>query len=214
MVGDDLSSPITTRAFTPFLVGAGLSATLFALKSEISHPFQQSITTHRPLDGVAKLGDWAGRCYPNLIYAGYGALSGLLGHERGYTRAEEMFFATAYSGLVTSILKVSFQEGRPNNPVDKKGMPSGHATTAFAFAGVVGAEHPWYIGVPAYALATITAYSRINDNKHYLHDVVAGANIGISYALGVYYNRQEPGGGIFSQNSGWPTFSILPTDQL
>jgi hypothetical protein len=214
-IGEDFASPWTTDARTPLLVGAGLSVALFALKAEISNPVQQSITTHRPLDKLAGFGNWAGQIYPNLIYCGYGLLAGLLGSERGYLRAEEMFLATAYSGAVTSVLKVTFREGRPNNPVDKKSMPSGHATTAFSFAGVVGAEHPWYIAVPAYGIAAIVGYARINDNKHYLHDVIAGGTIGLSYALGVYYRRREPGGALFVKKpSPWPTFSVAPTEGL
>lgn len=214
-IGEDLISPWTTKALTPFLVGAGLAATVYALKAEISYPVQRSITTHRPLDGLAGFGDWSGRIYPNLIYTGYALLSGALGNKRGYLRAEEMILATAYSGGLTSLLKVTFREGRPNNPADKKSFPSGHATTAFAFAGVVGAEHEWYIAVPAYAIATITAYSRINDNKHYLHDVIAGGTIGLAYALGVYYRRLE-GESLSGVKvaSSVPTFTILPTDNL
>ncbi len=213
-MADDVTSPVTTRALTPFLVGAGLSLTLFALKAEISNPLQESITTHRPLDKWAGLGNWAGQIYPNLIYTGYALASAALGNERGLLRAEEMVLATAYSGIITNILKVGFREGRPNNPVDKKSMPSGHSTTAFAFAGIIGAEHPLYVAVPAYALATLTAYARINDNKHYLHDVVAGATIGLSYALGVYYNRQKPPASAGSTGSAWPTFTVLPAEEL
>lgn len=215
-MGADLASPVTTPAITPFLVGTGLAVTFFALKSEISHPLQQSITTHRPLDKYAKLGDFFGKVYPNLIYVGYGLIAGWAGSERGFLRAEEMALATAYSGVVTSILKVGFREARPNSPdgADKKSMPSGHATTAFAFAGIIGVEHPWYIAVPAYALAVNTAYSRINDNKHYLHDVVAGATIGLSYALGVYYKRLDRAGGGEKTASLWPTFTVLPAESL
>ncbi len=202
---------MTTRALTPLLIGAGLSLTLYALKAEISHPVQRNITRDRPLDKWASLGDWAGKVYPNLIYTGYGVLAGLLGSERGYLRAEEMFLATAYSGIATSILKVTFQEGRPNNPVDRKSMPSGPTTAAFSFAGVIGAEHEWYVAVPAYALATLVGYSRINDNKHYLHDVTAGATVGLSYALGVYYRRQE-GDSLVARKSPWPTIQVVPLD--
>ena len=31
----------------------------------------------------------------------------------------------------------------------------------------------------------------MNDNQHYLHDVLAGATIGISYGMGIYYRNQE-----------------------
>jgi membrane-associated phospholipid phosphatase len=216
-VGEDLISPVTTDALTPLLIGTSLSITLYALRAQISDPFQTSISTHRPLDKLAGFGNWAGQVYPNLIYSGYGVLSGLLGSERGYLRAEEMALATAYSGVVTNGLKVVFLEERPNSQhgEDKKAMPSGHATTAFAFAGIVGAEHPWYFAVPAYAMATITCYARINDNKHYLHDVVAGGTIGLAYALGVYYKRKERDWKLEAvKESPWPTFSILPTENM
>jgi hypothetical protein len=215
-IGEDVASPVTTDALTPFLVGAGLSLSLYVLRAEISNPVQQSITTHRPLNKLAGFGNWSGQVYPNLIYMGYGILAGLLGHERGYLRAEEMALATIYSGGVTSVLKVTFREARPNSPDgrDKKSMPSGHATTAFAFAGIVGAEHEWYFAVPAYAMAAIVGYARINDNKHYLHDVVAGGTIGLSYALGVYYKRRDRNWKLEAERSRWPTFSVLPSEGL
>lgn len=190
-IGTDLASPVTTDAWLPLTIGGVLTLGLFASKSETSHPFQETITARRPLDKYAKLGDWTGKMYPNMIYTGAALLSAAFGHERGLVRAEEMALASIYSGLVTSLFKPIFREGRPNNPVDKKSFPSGHSTTAFAFAGIVGAEHGVWAAIPAYILATNTAYSRINDNKHYLHDVVGGATIGLSYALGIYYVRKE-----------------------
>lgn len=39
----------------------------------------------------------------------------------------------------------------------------------------------------AFTLAGFVAYSRINDNAHYLHDVVGGAVIGTGYGLGLHY---------------------------
>lgn len=217
-VGQDLISPVTTDALTPLLIGAGLSVSLYVLRAQISDPLQHSIYTHTPLNGLAGFGNWAGQVYPNLIYCGYGVLSGLLGSERGYLRAEEMALATAYSGGVTSILKNTFREARPNSPdgADKHSMPSGHATTAFTFAGIVGAEHPWYFAVPAYTMAAITGYARINDNKHYLHDVIAGGTIGLSYALGVYYKRKERNGALeaVENRNTTPTFSVLPSENM
>ena len=190
-IGNDLASPVTTDAWVPFAIGSGLTLALFATKSETSHPFQEKITRDRPLDKYAKFGDWAGKMYPNMIYTGAALLSAAFGHERGLVRAEEMALASIYSGSVAALMKITFQEGRPNNPVDRKSFPSGHATTAFAFAGIVGAEHGVWAAIPAYIIATNTAYSRINDNKHYLHDVVGGATLGLSYALGIYYIRKE-----------------------
>ena len=52
-------------------------------------------------------------------------------------------------------------------------------------------EHEWYWGVGAYTMATIVAVSRMNDNAHYLHDVVFGSTIGLTYGLALYYQSQN-----------------------
>ena len=73
----------------------------------------------------------------------------------------------------------------------KSSFPSGHATTAFAFAGVIAAEHGWVYGTPAMLLAAFVGYSRINDNQHRTHDVIAGATIGLTSAYGIYLAHQK-----------------------
>lgn len=60
-------------------------------------------------------------------------------------------------------------------------LPSGHATMAFALATSLADEirRPWASAL-LYAGATGTAWSRLNDHKHWLSDVVAGAAVGIT----------------------------------
>ena len=83
---------------------------------------------------------------------------------------------------------MTVREPRPYDGSVRTSFPSGHSTTAFAFASYVTAEHGILpFGVFATGLATLTAASRMNDNKHYLHDVVAGATIGTAYGLGLHY---------------------------
>ena len=40
-------------------------------------------------------------------------------------------------------------------------------------------RYGWEYGIPAYAAASFVAYSRVEANEHYPHDVIAGAAIGI-----------------------------------
>jgi membrane-associated phospholipid phosphatase len=59
--------------------------------------------------------------------------------------------------------------------------PSGHTVTAFALAtGVSDEVHSTPVTIGLYTLATAVGWSRMNDNKHWLSDVVAGAAIGIT----------------------------------
>jgi membrane-associated phospholipid phosphatase len=62
-------------------------------------------------------------------------------------------------------------------------FPSGHATMAFALATSLAEEidRPWATAV-LYAGATGTAWSRLNDHRHWLSDVLAGATVGITAA--------------------------------
>ena len=59
-------------------------------------------------------------------------------------------------------------------------FPSGHTTVSFAVATVMASEYRDHRIVPpvAYGLASLVAFSRVNDNAHWLSDVIVGAAIG------------------------------------
>ncbi len=96
--------------------------------------------------------------------------------------------ACLIAGLMTDILKPVFGRLRPyqsdNETVfqpftNNVSFPSGHATVAFAFASVVSARSSgWIIPTASYTLASLVAYSRVNDHQHFPSDVVAGGLIG------------------------------------
>lgn len=77
----------------------------------------------------------------------------------------------------TGLLKVTVARERPNGE-DERSFPSGHASNAFALATVAERHYGWKAGVPAYALAGVIAASRVEQGKHFLSDVVAGATLG------------------------------------
>ena len=74
-------------------------------------------------------------------------------------------------------LKYTIEERRPNGGTQS--FPSGHSSVAFASAEFMRKRYGWAYGVPAYAAASFVAYSRVEARDHYVHDVVAGAGIGI-----------------------------------
>ncbi len=194
-VGRDLASPVTTSASEVLWPGLGVESVLLLTQSQFSDKIQPQIAREQPLGSTSNFGNIMGKLVPNALYAG-----GMLGYYEwsgsslALRRAILMFKATLYAGLVTDSLKVITRERRPNGSSDLASFPSGHTTVAFAFASVVGAEHAWYYGVGAYALASFVGFSRMNDNKHYLHDVAAGALIGTVYGLGLYNRDIEKNG--------------------
>jgi membrane-associated phospholipid phosphatase len=90
-----------------------------------------------------------------------------------YDMAQALIVDTAWTG----ILKYSLHRQRPDG-TDYLSLPSGHSSAAFALATVAERHYGWKAGLPAYALAAGIGLSRIESNKHYLSDVIAGATIG------------------------------------
>ncbi len=207
----DLASPVTTKSNLILYSGALLSVASLLYENGSNEDLQKGVSRAKPLGESSKIGDLAGQLIPNAVYTlgmlgAYELSDDLSFKSKSLHRAFFMFESTLYAGVATTLLKTVVKEQRPNQ-ADYHSFPSGHSTTAFAFAAVVGLEHEWYYSVPAYALAGFVAFSRLNDNAHYLHDTIAGATVGLSYAYGIWYNRHP------AANSN-AQFFVVPTDDL
>lgn len=202
---EDAISPFNTDAIHILEIGGALTLTTLLFKDTFKEDFQKDISDHRPLGKSSKIGDFLGHSVPNIAYAL--AMVGdyyFTKDKASLERAILMTKATLYSGALTDVTKRIVKETRPNGGAFS--FPSGHATTAFAFSSIVAMEHslPW--GIAANAMAAFVGFSRINDNAHYLHDVIAGATVGAMYGVGVYNaskNRE-------AKQSSTSVFMVLP----
>jgi membrane-associated phospholipid phosphatase len=88
-----------------------------------------------------------------------------------------LFRAQLVSQTTAQILKLASNRTRPDGT--SLSFPSGHSASMFATATVLQSEFGWKAGVPAYAAAAWVAASRVQGNRHYLSDVIAGATLGI-----------------------------------
>ncbi len=96
------------------------------------------------------------------------------------------------AGVTTAVFKRGMGRLRPSETTDPyvfkpftqhDAFPSGHSTLAFALATSLGEEvHNRWVTAALYAGATGTAWSRLNDHRHWLSDVMAGAAVGITAA--------------------------------
>jgi membrane-associated phospholipid phosphatase len=91
--------------------------------------------------------------------------------------------SAALSMGTTFALKYTIHKTRPNG--ENHSFPSGHATISFSSAEFMRKRYGLEYGLPAYALATFVAYSRVAAGQHYTMDVIGGAAVGIlsSYLL-------------------------------
>jgi membrane-associated phospholipid phosphatase len=81
------------------------------------------------------------------------------------------------NGLITVGMKRAFGRERPNGSCCES-FPSGHTSHSFTMASIANELYGKNIGFVTYGLATLVAVSRMNDNKHYLSDVIFGAALG------------------------------------
>ena len=86
-------------------------------------------------------------------------------------------FSMGANHVVTRVLKNVIEEERPDESNDKS-FPSGHTSASFAAAATLHKRHGWEIGVPAHLVAAFVGVARVKADKHFVHDVVAGAAIG------------------------------------
>lgn len=186
---NEISSPIQNpHARTAAIIGSSVLGILLIFEDSIIDPTQEEAIETNSLGSSERTIQLMGEVVPNAIYS-----LGMLGsyyffkdkdQAENLESAEVMLKASAYAALVTNILKYTIRQKRPASE-HRDSFPSGHTTMAFAFASVIAQRHQWYFGVPAYLLAGLVGFQRMNGNNHYLHDVVAGATIGTAFGIGI-----------------------------
>src|SRR5207244_3846673 len=108
---------------------------------------------------------------------------------RAKTTALDSISATAIaSGIVTNSFKYVIGRGRPTDghgaynfrPFSgQDSFSSGHTTEAFALASVISEHYDTlWVEITSYGLASMVGYARLNHNRHWPSDVLAGAAIG------------------------------------
>jgi membrane-associated phospholipid phosphatase len=148
----------------------------------------------RRTDGSRQLGDFDEPIqlvgHPGMHFAAAGVLwltsavaKDLKTHEFARTLAQ----ALAVNGISTMALKVSANTTAPNG--DEMAWPSGHTSSAFTTAAVVNEYYGPLAGIPAFAVAGLVGYQRIDSRVHDFSDVVFGAMLG--YVVGTSIARDK-----------------------
>lgn len=103
------------------------------------------------------------------------AATAVQGDGRG---AVQWFWSGATTLTFVGVGKAFGEKTRPDD-TSATSYPSGHTAWAFWGASFLDSRYGPQWGIPAYALAALTAYSRIEADKHYPDDVLAGASIAL-----------------------------------
>ena len=180
-LGDFLDSHLSADAWREDVRDGylGTSAVLFpaglALGAGAIAPWDHTIERHVP--GASQA---LGNVTLLTLIAG-AASAGFLAPREGRDPSGERWTIAetfAVNSAATFALNVTVRRARPGSDRHSS-FPSGHASTAFAAATLIdrNSGHAW--GIPAYALAAVTAVSRVESGRHYPSDVLAGAALGV-----------------------------------
>jgi len=135
-----------------------------------------------------------GNAFGNPVYvapvlaAGWAA--GKLAHSEAVSQAAyRAVLSGALAGTISAAIKIAVGRARPFQGGDPSqfrafsrldaSFPSGHTTFAMAIASSLAHSiKPHWPAVLLYGATAVTGFARINDDKHWLSDVAAGAVIG------------------------------------
>ncbi len=133
--------------------------------------FLSSLSIYCQNDGLETSGDIILYTLPAI------ALGSTL-FQKDYKGTAEFGKGFALNQIITFGLKFAIDKERPNME-NNNSFPSAHTSTTFQSAAFIQKRYGWKYGIPAYALASYTGFTRIETDKHDIIDVVAGAIIGI-----------------------------------
>lgn len=159
-----------------------------AAVDELFTELRGNATVDHVMYGASALGDFS------LIWHIAGTTEALRGRQREAVRLA--LALGAESVLINGVVKSFFNRHRPAWEIERprklrkprsSSFPSGHATSAFMAATLLGRGRPVTTKAAWYALATVVAASRVHVKIHHASDVVGGAVIGV--ALGAAVGR-------------------------
>jgi membrane-associated phospholipid phosphatase len=147
---------------------------------------------------------WGELYSPVVLFAGFAAHSLITKDMSTRKVAYEIGQASLYTGAITYMLKTAFGRARPYmnegtssfHPFsfddDYHSFPGGHTATAFVLSTVLSRNAgPTWLKILAYVPATITPFSRIYEDKHWVSSNFFGGLLGYFVATWVVDTHEK-----------------------
>lgn len=151
-----------------FTGGVAVAASILVAWSPAAIP-----ETSQSAKDLAEIGDWVQILVPASGYLG----TWITGDKQG---AYQLTKALAGAGISAHLFKQIAERGRPDAS-DARSFPSGHTTAAFGGSEFIRQRWGNAWGIPATVAAAFVGWTRINANKHFRDDVLAGMSNGLMW---------------------------------
>lgn len=170
----------------------------------VAHQYDQKVKNYfnreeRLGKTLTDFGNSFGTRYVNVMIAG---IQMIWDPSNGLAHIEGLLGTT----IMVLAMKNSIHRTRPNGE-NEDSFPSGHTSAAFSSSGSLGYAYGYKAAIPAYLITSLTFLARLEDNKHWLSDLVVATSIGIFWgrASGVHHHYLSP---IFLKEGGGVHFSM------
>ena len=177
-----------------WLLGGAAIAALSAKQFKIDMKVKEYVQSHKILsDPISHFGDEMGGTWGHWILWSSIITSSKIKKESNKKFMSKIQYSTlamVSNGLITVGMKRAFGRERPKGSCCDS-FPSGHTSHSFTMASIANELYGKNIGLISYGLATLVAVSRMNDEKHYLSDVIFGAGLGTAVGRAFAKNYQK-----------------------
>lgn len=164
------------------VLGGALLAASIGIRQGLDSDVRSKTAEHprRWGDGSRALGHFGEVQYQLPVIAGVWATGLWTGDAQLQDFNRSLINAYALTGLSTLAIKGITNTDRPDPDWNngRFGFPSFHVASTFAIAATVEEYYGWKAGLPAYTMAGLIGFSRIDERDHDLSDVVFGAGLG------------------------------------
>lgn len=171
----------TNAAYLAVALGGAI-----AIRQDLDDEIREQTAGHpeRWGEGTKFLGKIGEAPYQVPVLLGFYAYSVRRQDDELHDLMTTMISAYTLSGLTTVAIKGIANTDRPSDEWNggQFGFPSFHTASTFTIAAVLDEYYGCRAGLPAYTLAGLVSWSRIDERDHDLSDVVFGAAMG--YVIG------------------------------
>lgn len=153
------------------------------IRDDVDHKVRQETAEH-PLrwgEGSEVLRQFGEFSYQVPFLAGVYAASLWTQDETLHEFSSATICAYGLTAISTVTIKGITDTHRPTTEFQNGdyGFPSYHSASSFCIAACLDEYYGWKVGVPAYILAGLVGWSRIDQREHDLSDVLFGAVLGV-----------------------------------
>lgn len=182
-LGGDFRRMTTPANMMIATVGSATSISIYKLDPKLSNGSWGAEQTFGPGEHVGAFVWQTGGAFSTYL------VGRMLDNQKVAQFGSELVRAQIVAQAATQAIKFSARRTRPDGTT--LSFPSGHTASAFATASVLQGNFGWKAGIPAYAVAAWVGASRMQMQRHYLSDVIAGATIGILAGRSVTFGKGD-----------------------